>query len=94
MSNFALSEVQSQAILDMRLKRLTGLEKSKIEEEIARLQKSDPYLFEDDIPNGTGKDGAGSGSDANGTYRCTAPGEARLQDGKWVVTRKAVVIFD
>ncbi len=39
MSNFALSEVQSQAILDMRLKRLTGLEKSKIEEEIAELLK-------------------------------------------------------
>ena len=38
-SNFALSEVQSQAILDMRLKRLTGLEKSKIEEEIAELEK-------------------------------------------------------
>ena len=39
MSNFALSEVQSQAILDMRLKRLTGHEKSKIEEEIAELEK-------------------------------------------------------
>ena len=39
MSNFDLSEVQSQAILDMRLKRLTGLEKSKIEEEIAELEK-------------------------------------------------------
>ena len=39
MSNFALSEVQSQAILDMRLKRLTGLEKSKIEEEITELEK-------------------------------------------------------
>ena len=39
MSNFALSEVQSQAILEMRLKRLTGLEKSKIEEEIAELEK-------------------------------------------------------
>lgn len=39
MSNFALSEIQSQAILDMRLKRLTGLEKSKIEEEIAELEK-------------------------------------------------------
>ena len=31
--------VQAQAILDMRLKRLTGLEKSKIEEEIAELQR-------------------------------------------------------
>ena len=39
MSKFALSEIQCQAILDMRLKRLTGLEKSKIEEEIAELEK-------------------------------------------------------
>ena len=38
-SNFGLSDVQAQAILDMRLKRLTGLEKSKIEEEIAELQR-------------------------------------------------------
>ena len=38
-TNFNLSEVQSQAILDMRLKRLTGLEKSKIEDEIAELEK-------------------------------------------------------
>ena len=37
MDNFNLSEVQAQAILEMRLKRLTGLEKSKIEEEIAEL---------------------------------------------------------
>lgn len=29
----------------------------------------------------------------NGTYQCTAPGEARLEGGKWIVTRKAVVIF-
>jgi DNA gyrase subunit A len=33
MSNFNLSERQSQAILDMRLQRLTGLERDKIEEE-------------------------------------------------------------
>ncbi|MGM9881283.1 MAG: DNA gyrase subunit A [Bacilli bacterium] len=39
MNNFGLSEVQAQAILDMRLKRLTGLEKSKIEEEIEELEK-------------------------------------------------------
>ena len=38
-SNFNLSEVQAQAILEMRLKRLTGLEKSKIEEEIAELKR-------------------------------------------------------
>ncbi len=39
MANFNLSEIQSQAILEMRLKRLTGMEKSKIEEEIAELLK-------------------------------------------------------
>lgn len=39
MTGFGLSEVQSQAILDMRLKRLTGLEKSKIEDEITELEK-------------------------------------------------------
>lgn len=39
MDNFGLSEVQAQAILDMRLKRLTGLEKAKIEEEIGELEK-------------------------------------------------------
>ena len=37
MSRFGLTEVQAQAILEMRLKRLTGLEKAKIEEEIAEL---------------------------------------------------------
>jgi DNA gyrase subunit A len=30
MSNFALSEIQAQAILDLRLQRLTGLERDKI----------------------------------------------------------------
>lgn len=39
MAEFALSEAQSQAILEMRLKRLTGLEKSKIEDEIVELLK-------------------------------------------------------
>ena len=33
MTNFALSEVQAQAILDLRLQRLTGLERDKIMEE-------------------------------------------------------------
>ena len=37
MERFNLSEIQAQAILEMRLKRLTGLEKSKIEEEITEL---------------------------------------------------------
>ena len=33
MTTFNLSEKQAQAILDMRLQRLTGLEREKIEEE-------------------------------------------------------------
>ncbi|MGP1579633.1 MAG: DNA gyrase subunit A [Wolinella sp.] len=37
MSRFALSEIQAQAILDMRLQRLTGLEREKIENEYQEL---------------------------------------------------------
>ncbi len=36
---FGLSEIQAQAILDMRLQRLTGLERKKIEEEYLQLIK-------------------------------------------------------
>ncbi|EPZ46325.1 MULTISPECIES: DNA gyrase subunit A [Alicyclobacillus] len=38
MTRFSLSEEQAQAILDMRLQRLTGLEREKIEAEYAELQ--------------------------------------------------------
>ncbi|TCW39367.1 DNA gyrase subunit A [Laceyella sacchari] len=39
METFGLSEKQAQAILDMRLHRLTGLEREKIESEYQELQK-------------------------------------------------------
>lgn len=39
MTNFNLSEKQAQAILDMRLQRLTGLEREKIEDEYQSLVK-------------------------------------------------------
>ena len=39
MSTFGLSQLQSQAILDMQLQRLTGLERQKILDEIAELLK-------------------------------------------------------
>lgn len=39
MQEFSLTDVQSQAIVDMRLRALTGLERSKIETELAELQK-------------------------------------------------------
>ncbi|KKB37481.1 DNA gyrase subunit A [Bacillus thermotolerans] len=38
MEQFSLSEKQAQAILDMRLQRLTGLEREKIEEEYQQLR--------------------------------------------------------
>ncbi len=37
MNNFSLSEIQAQAILDMRLAKLTGLERDKIDEEYREL---------------------------------------------------------
>mgnify|MGYP002624216887 CR=1 FL=1 len=37
MSKFGLSEIQAKSILDMRLRRLTGLERDKIEEELNEL---------------------------------------------------------
>jgi DNA gyrase subunit A len=39
MSRFSLSEIQAKAILEMRLRRLTGLEIEKIENELAQLRK-------------------------------------------------------
>jgi DNA gyrase subunit A len=39
METFELSEIQAQAILDLRLQRLTGLERKRIEDEFADLQE-------------------------------------------------------
>lgn len=39
MQKFKLSDLQAQAILDMQLKRLTGLERDKIEAELKKLQE-------------------------------------------------------
>ncbi|MBL7984134.1 MAG: DNA gyrase subunit A, partial [Flavobacteriales bacterium] len=44
MAQFGLSEIQSKAILDMRLQRLTGLERDKIKEEYAELMKLIDHL--------------------------------------------------
>ena len=46
MERFGLDEVQSQAILDMQLKRLQGLEKEKLENEYAELMKKIAYYNE------------------------------------------------
>lgn len=44
MSQFGFSEKQAQAILDMRLQRLTGLERQKILDELAEVQKLIAWL--------------------------------------------------
>ena len=46
MERFGLSDVQAQAIIDMRLRALTGLEHNKIEEEYADLLKRIEYYHE------------------------------------------------
>ncbi len=43
MSRFSLSQLQAQAILDMQLRRLAGLERQKIEEELAEVLKNISY---------------------------------------------------
>lgn len=44
MSKFELSEIQAKAILDLRLQKLTGLERDKIKEEHAELMKLIEHL--------------------------------------------------
>ena len=46
MKRFGLSEIQAQAILDMRLKTLSGLQREKIEEEYNELMKLIAHLKE------------------------------------------------
>ena len=46
MSTFSLSDIQAKAILDMRLQRLTGLEREKIKLDYEELQKLIAYLKE------------------------------------------------
>lgn len=44
MTTFKLSEIQAKAILDMRLQKLTGLERDKIKAEYAELMETIKYL--------------------------------------------------
>jgi len=44
MSNFGLSEIQAKAILDLRLQKLTGLERDKIKAEYNELMEQITYL--------------------------------------------------
>lgn len=46
MKNFKLSEAQANAILEMKLRRLTGLERNKVEEELKELLEKIKYYKE------------------------------------------------
>jgi len=46
MARFSLSEIQARAILEMRLQKLTGLERDKVKEEYQELMKLIDYLNE------------------------------------------------
>ena len=60
MNRFGLSDVQAQAILDMQLKRLQGLEKEKLEAEYQELEKKIAYynqlLSDEEMLRGVLKD--------------------------------------
>lgn len=72
---FGLSEKQAQAILDMRLQRLTGLERIRLEEEYAELRRQIEYflsiLSDESILMGIISDELRTIADKFGDPRCT-----------------------
>lgn len=87
-STFSLSEIQAKAILDMRLQRLTGLEREKIQEQYAVLKEKIDYyrsvLADEGLRMGIIKDELGEMKDKYGDERRTditfAAGEIRIED--------------
>ena len=87
-STFSLSEIQAKAILDMRLQRLTGLEREKIQEQYAVLKEKIDYyrsvLADEGMRMGIIKDELGEMKDKYGDDRRTditfAAGEIRIED--------------
>ena len=75
MNRFGLSDVQAQAILDMQLKRLQGLEKEKLEAEYAELEKRIAYynqlLADESMLRGVLKDELSAIRDKYGDERFT-----------------------
>ncbi|MSQ78886.1 MAG: DNA gyrase subunit A [Flavobacteriaceae bacterium] len=88
MSNFALSEIQSKAILDMRLRTLTGLERDKIKDEYAQImdfiQKMEEILANEGLRMNIIKEELLEVKEKYGDERRTeiqyAAGEFRMED--------------
>ena len=88
MERFGLTDVQAQAILEMQLRRLQGLEKEKIDAEYAELQKKIAYyktiLADEKLLLGVIKDEISEIKEKYGDERRTKllqnPGEIDLED--------------
>lgn len=88
MSNFELTELQARAILDLRLQKLTGLEREKIKEEYAELMEKIAYfkriLAEEDLRFQIVKDEMNEIKEKYGDERRTdiefAGGEVSIED--------------
>lgn len=97
MEKFGLSERQAKAILDMRLQRLTGLERDKIREEHAELMKLIEHLKaileNEDMRMGIIKDETTEILEKYGDERRTeiihASGDLRMED---MIADEAVVV--
>lgn len=88
MSRFGLSEIQARAILDMRLQRLTGLERDKIRAEYDELLRKIEYyksvLASEELQRGIVKDETQELKEKYGDERRTeitfAEGDIRMED--------------
>lgn len=88
MERFGLSELQAKAILDMRLQRLTGMEREKIKEEYDELQRKILYyrsvLASEEMQRGIIKDETAEIIEKFGDERRTeitfAEGDIRMED--------------
>ncbi|MEO0899028.1 MAG: DNA gyrase subunit A [Bacteroidota bacterium] len=88
MERFGLSEIQAKAILDMRLQRLTALERDKIQQQYKELKEKIDYLQSvldnEDIRMGIIKDELNEVKDKFGDERRTeitvADGEISIED--------------
>ncbi len=94
---FELTEIQAKAILDMRLQRLTGLEREKIQEQYNELKEKIDYyervLADEGLRMGVIKDELNEMKDKYGDDRRTditfAEGEIRIED---LIANEDVVI--
>ena len=97
MSTFELSEIQARAILDMRLQKLTGLERDKIRDEYNELMKRIAYyeevLASEELQRGIVRDELLEVQEAFGDERRTdirhADGEIAIED---LIANEEVII--